>query len=527
MTQLHDTTRISRRKVLAGLGAVGVASAGAGLGTVGFFSDRETLPADLTAGRLDLKLDYRATYTPGEYRPTDSDGTPYPVGDMTTDERTGQDRSTYVVGMAPDLRNRDTTVVDGATWSAANLALDACVPLGDQLPLDVDGDESLDVFAGNAKRDGDALDNYSVGYVNGGEGVLFGLTDVKPGDRGETTISFHVCDNPAFVWLEATGEDDENTRYEPEAEAGDTGTGPFAGGELDEFLWVRAFYDPDCSNTLGEDERVFYEGSLAGFLEATTGGFALDPFSDDVATTGTTTQPSTGELLGVETIVGNPTCADVGGSLGTKFETGLDSLGSTTHTTSYGDITVTITELKDGNEGLTLDWSAPFEIDHVLVKGGNAANVYTYDGARSGQGLTTPGGKGISHVTFCYDVPVTTDTPPDPNPPSHGFCYEPGTHCIAVEWYFPSRLEQPDGMGFAQLPSDAIETDTPVNGAFPSLADELLSRFDLGDVSEIDGNVAQSDVAGFVVTLAAVQCRHNMDNANPFASVDSAETTTP
>src|SRR6056297_1533294 len=59
-TQLHD---LSRRKVLAGLGAVGVASVGAGFGTSAFFSDRETFANNsLVAGELDLLVDLQQHY---------------------------------------------------------------------------------------------------------------------------------------------------------------------------------------------------------------------------------------------------------------------------------------------------------------------------------------------------------------------------------------------------------------------------------------------------------------------------------
>ena len=58
---------LSRRRVLGGIGAIGVASAGAGLGTTAFFSDSETLDDNtLTAGELDLRVQYEASY--------DSDG---------------------------------------------------------------------------------------------------------------------------------------------------------------------------------------------------------------------------------------------------------------------------------------------------------------------------------------------------------------------------------------------------------------------------------------------------------------------
>ena len=54
-----DTFRLSRRKVLAGLGTIGIASAGAGVGTTAYFSDEETFEDNvLTAGSLDLFVDY-------------------------------------------------------------------------------------------------------------------------------------------------------------------------------------------------------------------------------------------------------------------------------------------------------------------------------------------------------------------------------------------------------------------------------------------------------------------------------------
>ena len=54
---------LSRRKVLASLGAVGAASAGAGLGTTAYFSDEETYKNNsLTAGELDLKAKWEVSY---------------------------------------------------------------------------------------------------------------------------------------------------------------------------------------------------------------------------------------------------------------------------------------------------------------------------------------------------------------------------------------------------------------------------------------------------------------------------------
>ncbi|WP_440990700.1 choice-of-anchor W domain-containing protein [Haloarchaeobius baliensis] len=54
-----NTLGLSRRRLLGGLGAIGVASAGAGLGTSAYFSDTESFTDNMmTAGSLDLKVDY-------------------------------------------------------------------------------------------------------------------------------------------------------------------------------------------------------------------------------------------------------------------------------------------------------------------------------------------------------------------------------------------------------------------------------------------------------------------------------------
>ena len=55
----NDNTQIglSRRKVLGGIGAVGVASAGAGIGTTAFFSDNESFENNtITAGQFELAV---------------------------------------------------------------------------------------------------------------------------------------------------------------------------------------------------------------------------------------------------------------------------------------------------------------------------------------------------------------------------------------------------------------------------------------------------------------------------------------
>jgi len=63
MTERKPELNLSRRKLLAGMGAIGVASAGAGLGTTAYFSDTEAFTNNgLTAGQLDAKAKWQVKY---------------------------------------------------------------------------------------------------------------------------------------------------------------------------------------------------------------------------------------------------------------------------------------------------------------------------------------------------------------------------------------------------------------------------------------------------------------------------------
>jgi len=74
------------------------------------------------------------------------------------------------------------------------------------------------------------------------------------------------------------------------------------------------------------------------------------------------------------------------------------------------------------------------------------------------------------------------------------------------------NVDDPDGEplptpGFSELPSDAPGAET--------LADELDAKgLPYGEFDAI--NVVQTDSLSFTLQYYAVQCRHNMANANPF-----------
>ena len=205
----NDTIGLARRKVLAGLGAVGVASAGAGLGTTAYFSDTESFDDNtLTAGQFDLLLDWQQTYTgPNGLEQINA----YPDSNGDSEQDIIPDFGEYL-----------------SDWVIDN----------DEYDLRAATDEYKNEFFA------DLPDDFA--------GPLIELDDVKPGDHGEVTFSAHLFDNPGY--LRVGGDliaDDENTVSEPEAGADgedngleDNGEEPIAGGgELAESIDVKFWYD--------------------------------------------------------------------------------------------------------------------------------------------------------------------------------------------------------------------------------------------------------------------------------------------
>jgi hypothetical protein len=75
---------------------------------------------------------------------------------------------------------------------------------------------------------------------------------------------------------------------------------------------------------------------------------------------------------------------------------------------THGGNTITITS----SNGTHFDWSSDFPISAVIVKGGTAVNIFYYDPAATSDTLlyapinpNTEMPYGISHVTFCWNVP--------------------------------------------------------------------------------------------------------------------------
>ncbi|WP_238993866.1 SipW-dependent-type signal peptide-containing protein, partial [Halobellus captivus] len=189
----------------------------AGLGTSALFSDTESFENNsITAGELDLKVDWQQTYTgPNGMVPVNA----YPDHDEDGWQSTSSGNE-YEVGSPLTLECSDLD-------SGAELDIPSVYNSPNrEVPGPIDQQEHL-----------------------------IELGDVKPGDEGEVTFSLHLCDNPGFLWMklqnieEGPGDTTEPEAAELEGDEEDL-------GELAENMYVEIWYDDDCDNKLDEGESV-------------------------------------------------------------------------------------------------------------------------------------------------------------------------------------------------------------------------------------------------------------------------------
>lgn len=513
MTDYH----ISRRKVLAGLGTIGVASAGAGLGTTAFFSDEESLDGSLEAGRMDILLDYRATYSPWEpylddvYPRSpdvdvwDEDGNP-----DTTDDR--MEGPIYVTGQAPDVRDGAGDILSGQRWGDLTLNLDACEAIQPQLDEAQEGSPLYDVSIGSAE-----FPNFQTGYVDGLPGTMFSLDDVKPKDRGEATMSVHLCDNRAFLWTRPTiSMNDENVAVEPETTAGDApdDEGDDFDGELADYLWVSVWYDANCNNV--KDQSSSSGDPISVELVLDGSGSMDDPTQGGTSTKNADTidgasllatavlGASGANLVGVTHFNGSSATnvqsltdveADVIDAIealpstgGTPLAQGVTVGQSDLAADTSGNVPIMIV-LSDGNgsggevaaaqdakdagtriitiaygsdaDTATLAQMASSPADAFVAADDNIEDVFDAIAAEviGGEVCIYEGSLGglVDYTDRMGGVALEGDATARENcgvtNPETVACFDPGVHCFAFEWYLPCFMEQGDGEGFNQLPS--------------------------------------------------------------------------
>ncbi|WP_435332572.1 hypothetical protein [Haloarchaeobius sp. TZWWS8] len=553
MTQ-DNKISLSRRQVLAGLGTIGVASAGAGLGTTAFFSDTERLSGWYEAGRVDLLLDYRTTYMPWERY--DLQMVPEDQRPPVVPETGGM---TYQLDSVPDFGE----VLTHDEWGRRVIELDACA---------------------------DPKDEFSAQLIDGEAGMFIDLDDIKPLDRGETTFSLHLCGNPSYLKIRAADieyaedyREGVSTPTEPEREHGDDDEV----GELQEFMHVCLWYDPNCNNLRDTEQQTvcvqlaldnsdsmdaeYVPGGEADPTKLSTvkaGALALidaledevDPDDDDL------TPKKVGVTLfngdGDENPVINADSIDPTADAAT-LRTLINDEYNGDQADADGSVAAGITDAADRVEDC-----ADYNIV-VVVSNGVENIVDARDAADEALGrdgidevimvLIQPGDATVAEFADFDGQVFEVDTPEDMEdawlsivqqvvaaqvvageevcvfegtlaqlldviddgdvilPPATGEgasctlgeatntadnCFKEGVHCYALEWYIPCKLfGTPEEPGFADLNVCGYE----------NMAHYLLERFELNDRSEIEGlvNVAQTDTVHFELIFTAEQCRHN------------------
>jgi predicted ribosomally synthesized peptide with SipW-like signal peptide len=265
MTNDPKSYTLSRRKMLAGIGVVGLASAGTGLGTSAFFSDEEEfVDNSLVAGELDLLVDWQQTYDFGDGHQFVS---AHPDHDGDGEQSIAADND------AGQLRYSDFPDEEDEDSNGANIPVLNC----ENIPPLSEADFGVDPVTGEPME------------------TLVQFTDVKPGDSGEITFSLHLCDNPGYLWMQADNVSESGgVHAEPEMAVDPDNLGDLAGA-IQATLW----YDEDCDNV--------YDGADPVDIMLTldfSGSMLYDQYggvvSDDEITINGTTHPETTKIDLVE-----------------------------------------------------------------------------------------------------------------------------------------------------------------------------------------------------------------------------------
>jgi len=259
--------QLSRRKALAALGTIGAASAGAGLGTSAYFSDQETFENNsLTAGTLDMGVGYSAHYS--DWMPN-ANGVPEDEGVPNVRMWDGPAGTT---GGPGDLEPDEVGLPANAAWLIA-----VSDDTDDGTPDTAIAEQFLENTEYQSFNDGalDCVDGAANSQADDAERPVIELDDVKPGDFGEVTFDFILCDNPGFVWLNGELRNaSENGLTEPEADDPDEGPGVELLDVVKAAVWV-----DDGNNFQNGDETPLAVGSIGevlGMLNEETLGTALN-----------------------------------------------------------------------------------------------------------------------------------------------------------------------------------------------------------------------------------------------------------
>ncbi|MFW5948121.1 MAG: choice-of-anchor W domain-containing protein [Halolamina sp.] len=218
--------RLSRRKMLGGVGAIGLASAGAGLGTTAYFSDEESFTDNsLTAGELDLFVHVDYEEDQGDYAQWSTDDGTYVDGGVVGGEEEGEPLRIEVEDLKPGDSGEGMlcfSIVDNPAYMWMCGALTANDQNGTTEPEEA---ELLDMYE-EVPDEGQLADamQVSVSYCTEGEDDEYDVGDeIASGSLAEVMAALQmgvplsgdgdaeagVEDRPTFEGVESAFDGDE------------------------------------------------------------------------------------------------------------------------------------------------------------------------------------------------------------------------------------------------------------------------------------------------------------------------------
>jgi hypothetical protein len=260
---------LSRRAVLSGMGAVGVAGALGGVGTLAYVKDTERAGARIEAGVLDLEL----CWTADEDCETGSDLVTVPI---TVAEKGDGGSATIRYQLPDDGRNNP-----GYVWFRTSCPVDACGLERDveaRLYRDDDCDGTFD--RGELVEEGrlcDVLSRLNDGVLLDGDAATGEGDPIQPGETRCFGIEWELVDH-------LCGEDELEVSFQFRAEQARHATEPVS-------PWEGATCEVDCDDTTECTNCVPDEGGVS-FLAF--GGSELTERDVRLSVTGVNTD---GELV--------------------------------------------------------------------------------------------------------------------------------------------------------------------------------------------------------------------------------------
>lgn len=338
---MRDKFDLSRRKILAGLGTIGVAGAGAGAGTTALFSDEETFQDNsITAGTMDLSVELELLDINPQTQANglntsasdlnDAGDTVTVNGDESTDIEGGQTADFDLV--FDDVKPGDwwvlqwTVSIDGNPGYVGYRANDVSQGEGDT-PEPETTETTSDPGEGDLGtelrvRAGDSYDD------SAGAGIQSGTAAAKDVQQGDTGSGSRAYSTPKDISLDGDG----GIRFG--GQIADSSSAPFAANPLDLFfvgtlnhkLWSvtsdlgNSYFDPDLNQDIEDlDYAEAYtfvnpvgdqngdgtvdgsDGGQSGVNHSNTGpGLGSIRNSNDYTTLGTQNSPDANSVSFVE-----------------------------------------------------------------------------------------------------------------------------------------------------------------------------------------------------------------------------------